>query len=295
MFDYLVGERRRLRRGIRAFVREVEVDDVRVFVDHGFQWDGSANVWLTRARASFVVGAGPAFDVRPRGTIARAVGYLGGVSCGDPCFDYFFAARTPEPDHTWAALTTRSRSLLAGELDDARLESDGRMVTMWREGDFGREADAAIAIEIVQEIAGYRRDALDALRRLPGAVHRPAHGAWDQRVPPTVELALPRLVRIGPIGHRGRPVTAIRSACGRATAPFVVDLDQPTPGASPAVAELPHRLRDAVHEIGASGLACDGSEITLRWPVLETRREPLLSGAELVGRIAVELGGGVYR
>src|SRR5687768_9954529 len=90
-FEYLARGRRRPRSGTRAFVREDDRGDVRIFVDHGFQWDGASNVWLTRARASFVVQAGPAFDVRPRTTLARVFGYQGGVSCGDPCFDYFFA------------------------------------------------------------------------------------------------------------------------------------------------------------------------------------------------------------
>ena len=66
MFEYLARDRRRLRRGTRAFAREVHVGEASVFVDHGFQWDGSNNVWLTRARARFVLGAGPAFDLRPR-------------------------------------------------------------------------------------------------------------------------------------------------------------------------------------------------------------------------------------
>lgn len=289
MFDYLVGERRRLRRGMRAFVREVETDEVRVFVDHGFQWDGSANVWLTRARASFAVQAGPIFDVRPRSSLSRVLGYQGGVSCGDPCFDYFFAVRTPDPFGTWDALTTRARSLLAGEFEDARLVSDGTMVTLWREGDFGREVDAAAAIEIVQEVARYQSAALDALRRLPGAAYRPATGPWDARVAPAVELALPRTVRIGPVAHRGRPATQASAHCGRAAPPFAVAFDGEVTGP----ADVPDYLIEAAREIGAAGLWCDGNEVALRWPGLETRREVLLAGAGLVAR--TELGGGVYR
>jgi hypothetical protein len=292
MFDYLAGDRRRLRRGTRAFVREVELDDVRVFVDHGFQWDGSSNVWLTRARASFVVQGGPVFDVRPRGTLARVLGYQGGVSCGDPCFDYFFAVRTPDPAGTWHALTTRARSLLAGEFEDARLVSDGQMVSLWREGDFGREVDAAAAIEIVHEVARHRGDALEALRRLPGAVYHPASGPWDQRRPPEIELTAPVPVRVGPTLHGGQPVTAATAACGRASPSFAVAFDH-----EPLLegVDLSDRLLDAAFELDAAGLSCDGSRVTLRWPELETRREVLLAGAELVGRVAGATAGGLYR
>src|SRR5690606_11289895 len=135
MFE-LGSDRRRLRRGTRAFAREVDVGDARIFVDHGFQWDGANNVWLTRARGSFVMKAGPVFAIRPRGFRARVTGYQGGVASGDPCFDDFFSVRSDTPIETWEALTTRARWLLAGSFEDARLVSDGRMVTLWREGDF---------------------------------------------------------------------------------------------------------------------------------------------------------------
>ncbi|HLU68002.1 MAG TPA: hypothetical protein VKZ63_17080, partial [Kofleriaceae bacterium] len=61
MFEYLARDRRRLRRGTRAFAREVALGEASVFVDHGFQWDGVRNVWLTRARACFIIESGPAF------------------------------------------------------------------------------------------------------------------------------------------------------------------------------------------------------------------------------------------
>src|SRR5262245_17420661 len=148
MLEYLARERWRLRQGTRAFTREVNEGLARIFVDHGFQWDGANNVWLTRARASFVMASGPRLDSRPRGLLSRLLGFHGGVSSGDPCFDAFFVVRTETPEPTWLALTTRVRSVLAGAFEDARLLSNGRMVSLWREGDFGREADAEAAVEV---------------------------------------------------------------------------------------------------------------------------------------------------
>ena len=94
MFDYVSGERRRLRYGTRSFIREIEIGDACIFVDHGFQWDGRKNVWITRARASYVLGSGPIFELRPRPLLARVAGFQGGTPSGDPCFDEFFSVRT---------------------------------------------------------------------------------------------------------------------------------------------------------------------------------------------------------
>lgn len=225
MFDN--RDRRRLRRGTRAFAREVVVGEACVFVDHGFQWDGSNNVWLTRARATYVMQSGPRFDLRPRSLWNRLFGLGTRQAPLDPYFDAFFVVRTPAPAGTWEALTVRARTLLVGSFDDARLVSDGKTVTLWREGDFGREADAEAAAELVSEIVTWRTSALDPLRRLPGALYTPAAGRWDEREPPRVDLLASVQVQLRPMDLRGRPVIAVRAPCGRATAPFCIELDEP--------------------------------------------------------------------
>ena len=101
VFDYVSKERRRLRGGTRSFVREVDIGDARIFGDHGFQWDGTKNVWITRARASYVLGSGPVFELKPRALLARVTGFLGGTPSGDPCFDDFFTVRTGAAEEKW--------------------------------------------------------------------------------------------------------------------------------------------------------------------------------------------------
>jgi hypothetical protein len=224
MFDYLARDRRRLRRGTRAFARAVDIGEACVFVDHGFQWDGSNNVWLTRARAAFVLEAGPEFDLRPRSLLNRMFGIGWRRAPIDPYFDEFFAVRTSSPGDAWDALTTRARTLLVGSFDDARLISDGHYVTLWREADFGREADAEAAAELVAEVVSFQIPVLDHLRRLPGAAYTPASGSWNDRKPPHVSISGPAPVRIGPTSLDGRPVIAVSAACGRATVPFSVRL-----------------------------------------------------------------------
>lgn len=293
MFE-LGKERRRLRRGTRAFAREVEVGDARIFVDHGFQWDGANNVWLTRARGAFVMKAGPVFDIRPRSFLARVAGIQGGEPSGDPCFDDFFSVRTANPEDTWTALTTRARWLLAGSFDDARLVSDGRMVTLWREGDFGRELDADAAIEVVSEIVHFRAEAMVALWRLPTAVPYAPEGTWDDRDGPGVVLHVPTPVLVEPApGPRG-PITIARAACGRVLPRFSVVVDA-CGGLSGATNWLPRGLAEQVPGIGESELSCDGSTVMLSWRRLEVDRERLSTGARLVGALASSQSQGCYR
>lgn len=296
MFEYLARDRRRLRRGTRAFSREVSIGETCVFVDHGFQWDGSNNVWLTRARASYVMQAGPCFDLRPRTLWNRLMGAACRAAIIDPYFDAFFAVRTPAPNDTWGALTTRARTLLATSFEDARLVSDGTMVTLWREAEFGREADGDAAAELVSEIVSYQVEALEAFRRLPGAKYAGACGPWNARRPPRAELVAPVPVQIGPAELNGRPVTSVSAACGRITEPFTVGLS----GGGSIVgstyrAPVPRGLIRAARELGAALLRCDGQRVKLCWERLETDRARLASAASLVASFAGGPGGGMYR
>ncbi len=295
MFEYLARDRRRLRRGTRAFAREVTIGESCVFVDHGFQWDGSNNVWLTRARASFVMQAGPRFDLRPSTLWNRIMGSASRAAAIDPYFDAFFAVRTPAPNDTWGALTTRARTLLAATFDDARLVSDGRMVTLWREGEFGREADGDTAAELVSEIVTFQTPVLDSFRRLPGAVYSGACGPWNARRPPRIELVAPVPVQIVPAEFNGRPVTSVSAACGRVTEPFAISLARGDSLLSTFRVPVPRGLIRAARELGAALLRCNGQRVNLCWDRLETCRERLTSAATLVSSFATGPRGGMYR
>ncbi|HWM84428.1 MAG TPA: hypothetical protein VNO33_01295 [Kofleriaceae bacterium] len=296
MFEYLARDRRRLRRGTRAFAREVSIGEACVFVDHGFQWDGSNNVWLTRARASFVMQAGPRFDLRPRTLWNRLMGSASRAAAIDPYFDAFFAVRTPSPNDTWGALTTRARTLLACSFEDARLISDGRMVTLWREADFGREADGEAAAELVSEIVSFQSSVLDAFRRLPGAKYAAASGPWNARRPPRTELVAPVPVQIAPAELNGRPVTSVSAPCGRVTEPFAIALNggDSILGSGYRV-PVPRGLIRAARELGAALLRCNGQRVMLYWDRLETSREHVTSAARLVASFASGPRGGMYR
>jgi hypothetical protein len=296
VFEYVSRERRRLRYGMRSFVREVDIGDARIFVDHGFQWDGTRNVWLTRARASYVLGSGPVFELKPRALLARVTGFLGGTPSGDPCFDDFFTVRTAAPEETWATLTTRVRSLLAGSFEDARLMSDGHMVTLWREGDFGFEADAEAAVEAVAEIVHHHDDALTMLRRLPGAIPCAATGPWYERQVPSVILHRPTPVCLTmSVGVRG-PVMTAWSNCGRAVRRFYIYVDE-MGGVHGDERRLPKHARfatDTADGLGACEIVCDGRRVQLNWKSLHPSRERILEGARFVAALSRHAAG-LYR
>lgn len=270
--------------------------DARIFVDHGFQWDGTKNVWLTRARASYVLGSGPVFELKPRALLARVTGILGGPSSGDPCFDDFFSVRTADAEETWSTLTTRVRSLLAGSFEDARVISDGHMVSLWREGDIGFESDADAAVEAVAEIVHRHRDALATIRRLPNAISIPASGTWHQREVSSVILHAPTPVQLAPYAASGGPAMRAWANCGRAVRRFYIFVDECGHIHGDA-RRLPKHVRittDTAGELGACEIVCDGKSVQLDWARLHLSREQLLEGARFVSALSRRLTG-LYR
>ena len=296
MFDYVSGERRRLRYATRSFIREIEIGDSCIFVDHGFQWDGGKNVWLTRARASYVLGSGPVFELKPRPLLARVAGVQGGTPSGDPCFDEFFSVRTADDEETWTTLTTRVRSLLAGSFDDARVISDGHMVSLWREGDIGFESDAEAAIEAVTEIVQHQGQVLSDLRRLPGATAIPASGPWHERSVAAVVIHVPTPVHLTPSAGTRGPRLSAWARCGRAVRRFYLLVDECGQMHGDA-RRLPKHIRiaaDRVSRLGACEVVCDGKRVQLNWNGLQLPREQILEGARFVSALSRRLTG-LYR
>jgi hypothetical protein len=238
--------------------------------------------------------AGPEFDLRPRSLLSRVLGFHGGVSSGDPCFDDFFVVRTGKPEPTWSALTTRVRSVLAGAFEDARLLSNGHMVSLWREGEMGREADAESAIEVVSEIVHLRCELLDSLRRLPGAVFKPPAGHWDERTAPLVRLHTPVPVEIGPSEEPGLVAIEARAQCGRTVRPCYFEIDNRGRVAGNCE-RFPMGAAAALGQVGRAIVSCDGTRVFLRWHDLEMRRERLLAGAHLIGAFAATQSASLYR
>ena len=268
----------------------------RVFVDHGFQWDGTKNIWLTRARATFVVGGGPVFAIRGRSSLSQLIGLQSGVPSGDPSFDNFFSVQTRDPGHTFNALTPRVRWLMASAFSDAHLVSDGHMVTLVREAEFGRERDSEIATELVSEIAHYRIKAIQAMFRLPYVRRLAMTGPWNERNLPSCVIDLEVPVTISPTcelsGHVATNATAL---CGGSTQPFTAYLDQDGDWSVIAANDNKPTLVKTNPEFGPATVICDGNAVRLWWTNLVSKKEKLLQGARLVAALANSHRGGFFR
>ena len=186
------------------------------------------------------------------------------------------------------------RSLLASLFDDARLVSDGKMVVLWREADFGRESDAALAMELVSEIVQYRAGAMTRARAIPGSLYVPSSGPWDERRPPAVYARAATPVRIAPVNRNGQPVMAASAACGRTAPQFELELDGHG-GVEGPLGLFPPSAAAAVGEVGPCTIDCDTAEVTLTWPSLETDKHRLVAGAGLISAFARTQSSSLYR
>lgn len=85
--------------------------------------------WYTRARASFATGAGPSFEVRPGEMTDEMTGR--DLELGQhPDFDAAFRVRSEDPKATRAAWTAAAQRRLLEHLPEARVDSDGREITL---------------------------------------------------------------------------------------------------------------------------------------------------------------------
>lgn len=292
----LSKQRKELRQGIRSISKEIDSGMARVFVDHGFQWDGTKNIWLTRARASFVVGGGPVFDLRGRSGISQFIGLQSGTLSGDPSFDSFFSVQTRDPAHTFSALTPRVRWLMASAFSDAHLVSDGHMLTLVREAEFGRERDSEIAVELVSEIAHYRIQAIRAMFGLPHVRKQAMAGPWDERNLPSCVVNLEVPVTLSPTCElTGNVATNASAYCGNATQPFTAYLDQDGDWSVIAANDNVPKLTKTSPEFGPATVVCDGNAVRLWWTKLVSKKEKLMQGARLVAALANSHRGGFFR
>ncbi len=166
--------------------------------------------------------------------------------------------------------------------------SDGTSICLWREGDFGLESDADVAVEVVSEIARNKHDCLAVLRALPGARPYEARGPWNRRHAPGVTVMAPTPVHLEPrAGQWGAHMRA-RSECGRGIPRFAVSIDEVgrMHGDSSRVPEHARFATDNADGLGACAIACDGQRVWLRWQQLERTASQLLEGARLVASLS---------
>lgn len=150
---------------------------------------GSSKSVYTRARARFVLGAGPRFRATAAGVLAdvgRSLGFQD-VPLGDEAFDHMFVVTGEDPSGIKAAFSLRTQATLARSLPVATVSSDGHEVTLHTLG--ARTLGLDEMLDVVGALASVGADGLDALAAaLPDATLTPAAGTWEAPTPPLLTI-----------------------------------------------------------------------------------------------------------
>lgn len=108
--------------------------------------------WHTRARAPFAAGTGPSFDVRPSGLTDGVAGQ--DLELGrHPEFDAAFRVRFEDRDAARRVWTAPAQRRLLEHLPEARVESDGRQVTIVVDATVRERAQVEAMLDLAAELA----------------------------------------------------------------------------------------------------------------------------------------------
>ena len=201
----------------------------------------------------------PKFDIRPS-ALAALVGKRLELAPG-------LAAYTSEPDDTRALFTPERQQALRTLLADAevRCDRDAIIIVQPPRLPLGM---IAVAVAFAVDLATADRYGTEALRALPGAVHRPT---TSERAA-CVELDGPSPIRFTARRERNRVYTEASIEQGRVVLP--ADLS----GVGPA--------QLVTH---------DGGRITLTWPSIERDSKRLAAAVDLLRAIGGAPRDGAYR
>jgi hypothetical protein len=278
---------------------EVDIDGARVHLDLVVIGSSENRRVYTRCRAQFALLLGPVFHIAPEGVLATLGKALGGqdVALGvDPAFDGRFVIKCDDVEAVRQVWTLPAMRTMLRCFEKATIRSDGRDVELMV--DEGLDVAALIddALDLVAEIVNADIFGLGALRALPGAVHHPATGPWNDRSAPYVVVEHPVPVTLAPIVLGRRAVTRATVGDGPRARPLKLLVRahgacEPADGAR----ELPPAATTWLRKVGDGTLIVDGARTSFTWLRIETDPERLLAGVRLLAALAGAPAQGVYR
>lgn len=288
------------RTGGRATPEEglvLDIDDVQVRVTLQAVVKGQPDIrWYVRARADYVCGSGPAFEIAEQSFVAalgRSVGLrVTDVTFDDAPFEEQFVVRTDDADGVASAWTAAARARFVRIAQQKWAHSDGRTVVVEIEESTPTVALVETVVEIAATVASHGRKRLERLRALPGA--RAIARATALRGFACVEVIGPHAsVTVGP--HRDAPVGSLVASTRAPGGPgFGVGLsagaiegDVPRGLLSPLAAALLSRVGEAELERDAEELRV----VWLDWPDDAT----IEAGVELLDAISAPPSAGAFR
>lgn len=168
---------------VRVAHAEVRLDVVR-------ESNGNTTIDVTRARARFVIGAGPAFEVTQAGLLSGVARNLGvqDLDLGNASFRYHFTVKGDDLDGTKAAWTGPIQRTLAERFPSATVWSDGTLVRLTLAGALEDPARLNGVLDVVSALASVGVAELQAFAELPEATLIPASGPWDNPSAPQLRL-----------------------------------------------------------------------------------------------------------
>ena len=249
----------------------LRVGEARVALDI-FELDtGSSNRLLCmRARAGFVLGAGPTFEIRPESEIFASED---DVNFADPAFDGVFRVTTDDPTAVRALLAAPLRAIIVQDGNMRSVRSDGASVVVLAMMPSASPARSLALVKLAGTLASWGDEALSTLRALPGA--RTVGAAAADVVEPTNPELLASVDVPGKTGDIrvtamviGRvPGFRVRAVAGGALAPMSLDLGVPYAALpSDLVSVLGEGARGLVARVGGGHLEGGPERIELTLP-----------------------------
>ncbi|MCC7537982.1 MAG: hypothetical protein IT379_17280 [Deltaproteobacteria bacterium] len=276
----------------------VEVDDVRVHVTLQAVVKGQPDIrWYVRARAAYVCGSGPSFEIAEQGfgaALGRSVGLrVTDVTFGDAAFEEQFVVHTDDAPAVAGALSDATRARLVRIPQQKWAHADGRNVVVEVEESMPTVVLVEALVDMAAAVAGFGRERLERLRGLPGA--RSIARARAQHGFACVEVAGPHAsVTVGPRDDApaGSLVAWTRAREGTT---FSVDIE----AGALVGGELPRGLLSPVaagvlQRVGRAELESDGDEIRILW-VEWPDAGAIEAGVELLDAIAAPPSAGAFR
>ncbi len=271
---------------------EAAAEHAIVLLDTFVVSNGKTSTTYTRARARFVNGGGPRFDVYEEGVLSALGKALGAqdATLGVEDFDAWFVVKTEDVEATRLAWSTAAQRRMRTALPNARARSDGRQVEVQLVGFVEEPRVLEALIALTAELAAFgARELAELFEALSSGELVPARGGWQTPSPAHVVVewgTVPVELTTVPVsGGLGLWLTARPR---REVPDFELTLARGEPAEEPPRGLLDEmsarelaQLDDAVlsHRRGRLRIAFD------RWPEVEQVERAIALLSQLVGSV----------
>lgn len=278
--------------GVSPESLDITVEQAHVHLDLATRMFGDTKVYVTRAQARYVIGAGPTFEVVPVGLLTGLLRNMGAQDelFGDARFNSLFVVRGRDfrgTQSAWAAATQRT---LAERLPPATVSSDGTRVTLEIAGALEDAPRLHAVLDVVGAVASVGAAAFQALTALPNSTATPASVTGSSVRPPQLRITTDHGDATASLHwKKGGPCLWLTLPTGKELPPFrVIVRKGKTEGIPPG--RLGSDSRHLLDALDGALLLSEAGKLDVQWLGIPTP-EGLRAGAQLLS----ELAGGTHR